>query len=63
MDFTLAQLLCPLHDFPVEDPWSAGNAMHYYYLGSYLYAAILKLTGIPASIGYNFAIGTTSRRF
>lgn len=42
-------------NFPPIDPWYAGGYLNYYYYGLYLIALLLKLTGIPAEIGFNLA--------
>lgn len=41
--------------FPFDDPWLAGEPLHWYYFGHINVAALTKLTGIPASITFNLA--------
>ncbi len=58
MDSTFLNYFVRNATLPPQDPWAAGSAMTYYYVGIYFIAAVLKLTGIPVSIGYNLAIAT-----
>ncbi len=58
MDLTFLGFFVRNQVLPPQDPWAAGSPMSYYYVGIYYVAALLKLTGIPVSIGYNLAIGT-----
>lgn len=58
MDSTFLNFFVRNTTLPPQDPWAAGSTMTYYYLGIYFIAAVLKLTGIPVSIGYNLAIST-----
>lgn len=58
MDSTFLHFFTRNESVPPQDPWAAGNQMRYYYLGVYILATLLKLTGIPVSLGYNFAIAT-----
>jgi len=41
--------------FPFDDPWLAGEPVHWYYFGHISVAALTKLTGIPSSIAFNLA--------
>ena len=58
MDLTFLGFFVRNHELPPQDPWAAGNSMSYYYVGIYFVAALLKLTGISVSVGYNLAIAT-----
>ncbi len=58
MDSTFLHFFTRNEVLPPQDPWASGSPMRYYYLGVYFISVILKLTGIPASIGYNLAIAT-----
>jgi YYY domain-containing protein len=42
--------------FPPEDPWLAGHAISYYYMGHMMMAMLTKLTGIASSVSYNLSI-------
>lgn len=58
MDSTFLNFFVRNNTLPPQDPWAAGSSMSYYYLGIYFIAALLKLTSIPAAIGYNLAMAT-----
>lgn len=58
MDSTFLHFFVRNQTLPPQDPWAAGSVMSYYYLGVYVVAALLKLTGIAPSIGYNLAMAT-----
>ena len=58
MDFAFLNYFVRLERFPVEDPWAAGHAMNYYYLGTYILAALHKTASINPAVGYNLAIAT-----
>lgn len=58
MDSTFLHFFTRNESLPPQDPWASGNPMRYYYLGVYIVATTLKLTGIPVSLGYNFIIAT-----
>jgi YYY domain-containing protein len=58
MDSTFLNFFVRNQTLPPQDPWAAGSSMSYYYLGIYLIAALLKVSGIPAAFGYNFAMAT-----
>jgi YYY domain-containing protein len=58
MDSTFLNFFVRNQTLPPQDPWAAGSSMSYYYLGIYMVAAVLKLTGIAPAIGYNAAMAT-----
>lgn len=58
MDSTFLRFLVRLETLPPEDPWAAGQRMHYYYLGIAFISGLLKLTGIDPAVGFNLAIAT-----
>ncbi len=58
MDSTFLNFFTRNQTLPPQDPWAAGSPMSYYYLGVYVVAALLKLTGISPAIGYNLAMAT-----
>ncbi|MDC0358407.1 DUF2298 domain-containing protein [Oligoflexia bacterium] len=58
MDFTFLNYFVRLETLPPHDPWAAGNLMHYYYFGTFLFALLHKITGVVTGVGYNLAIAT-----
>lgn len=58
MDSTFLNFFVRNQTLPPQDPWAAGSPMSYYYLGMYVVAALIKLTGIAPAIGYNLAMAT-----
>lgn len=43
---------------PPPDPWLAGFPLNYYYFGHFMVATLTKLTGLPASVTFNLAMGS-----
>lgn len=43
---------------PPPDPWFAGASINYYYLGQYLAAFQVRLSGLSAGVGYNVALAS-----
>jgi YYY domain-containing protein len=58
MDFTFLNYFIRTDTLPPQDPWAAGQRMHYYYVGIAHIAALLKAVPIDAAVGYNLAIAT-----
>lgn len=58
MDLTLLTGILTSPQFPPHDPWLAGYAINYYYLGYLLIAVLTRLTGLPASVGYTLGLAT-----
>ena len=57
MDFLYLNAALTSPEYPPHDPWLAGEQASYYY-GGYVQAAVLtSAAGIPASVGYNLALG------
>lgn len=60
MDFSFLNYFIRETLLPPTDPWAAGNQMKYYYLGSYIFAQLIKMAGVSPSVGYNLAIATVA---
>lgn len=58
MDSSFLHYFRRLETLPPEDPWAPGNPLNYYYLGTYIFSILLKLTNVPAQYGFNLAIAT-----
>lgn len=58
MEFTFLNYFIRLESLPPQDPWSAGQAMRYYYFGAFLVSVLHKLGGIDPAVGFNLAIAT-----
>jgi len=43
-------------DFPPNDPWLSGYAISYYYFGYVMVSALIRLSGVSASVGFNLGI-------
>ena len=56
MDFGFMNAVLQSRYFPPEDPWLAGHSISYYYFGHFIMAFLVKLTAVPAGVGYNLAI-------
>jgi YYY domain-containing protein len=56
MDMMLVNAQLASEDFPPHDPWMSGMDLNYYYLGQYLIAWVIRLTGVEPTVGYNLAI-------
>ena len=56
MDMALITATLASEEMPPHDPWMAGEAMNYYYLGHLAMGVLIRLTGIEPSVGYNLAL-------
>ncbi|MBN9393457.1 MAG: hypothetical protein J0I20_35830 [Chloroflexi bacterium] len=56
-DLAFIQAIATSPTLPAPDPWYSGQPMNYYYGGQYLMAFLVKLSGVPAPIAYNIAMG------
>ena len=59
MDMALINALALGEGFPPRNPWLAGSDLDgYYYLGHWLAALMLVITGIEPTVGYNLALAS-----
>ncbi|MBX7245589.1 MAG: DUF2298 domain-containing protein, partial [Candidatus Sumerlaeaceae bacterium] len=57
-DFGVLNGLLQSTTFPPSDPWVSGFTMNYYYFGHFMWACIIKLSGIVPEVGFNAALAT-----
>jgi YYY domain-containing protein len=57
-DFTFLNAVLRSESLPPSDPWFSGESLNYYYFGYFVWAHMLRLTGIPSAIGFNLAVST-----
>ena len=59
MDMAFLHSILRAPSFPPYDPWMAGPELYisYYYFGYLLMSILTKLSGVPAAIGFNLALG------
>jgi len=55
MEITFINGVLTSHLFPPHDPWLAGYAISYYYFGYVMIGGLIRLSRVPASIGFNLA--------
>lgn len=58
MEIALLSSVSRSTEVPAPDPWFAGSAINYYYLGYQSMATIIKLSGVPAAIAFNLGLAT-----
>ncbi|MCP4898214.1 MAG: hypothetical protein GY906_14670, partial [bacterium] len=56
MDLGILATLIRAESFPPPDMWLAHYPLHYYYFGSLLWAAPLRLSGLTLDVGYNIVV-------
>src|SRR3954453_2421817 len=58
MDMAFINASGDARHFPPEDPWMAGGALNYYYLGHLMASGLVRLTAVAPDVGYNLAVAT-----
>ncbi len=56
MEYAFINSILRADTFPPPDPWLSGFAISYYYLGYVILATVIKLSGVPAAIGFNLSL-------
>lgn len=56
MDYGFIMSMLRSSSLPANDMWMSGYSINYYYFGQYLYAMIIKFSGIDSGYGYNIAM-------
>lgn len=60
MDYGYLTSLLRSEWMPAADPWHAGSSLNYYYGGQYMTAFLVRITGVPAGVGYNLMRATVT---
>ena len=55
-EFAYLNSILRSEQLPPNDPWLSGFYLSYYYFGFVMIAAVIKLTAVPASIGFNLGL-------
>jgi uncharacterized membrane protein len=63
MDFSFLNYFLRETNLPPTDPWASGNPMRYYYLGTYLFGQMAKMSAVGPGVAYNLAIATVAACF
>ena len=56
MDYGFVRSMLRNSELPAKDMWLSGYNINYYYFGQFVYALIIKMSGIYPGIGYNLAM-------
>jgi uncharacterized membrane protein len=60
MDYGLLTSLLRSDWMPAPDMWHSGSTINYYYGGQYITAFLVRLSGVPAGVGYNLMRATVA---
>jgi YYY domain-containing protein len=58
MDFAFFNACLRAEHLPPEDPWFAGEPIHYYHFGYFLFANLARATGTPPEVAYHLSLAT-----
>ena len=56
MDYGFIMSMIRNDTLPANDMWLSGQSINYYYFGQYLWAVIIKASGVNTGAGYNIAM-------
>ena len=56
MDYGFIMSMLRNDKLPANDMWLSGKSINYYYFGQYIWAVVIKATGVKTGIGYNLAM-------
>ncbi|MBV9357212.1 MAG: DUF2298 domain-containing protein, partial [Chloroflexi bacterium] len=58
MDMAFLNGFVAAQRLPTQDTWLSGYGVPYYYFGYFVFACLIKLSGVSAAVGYNLAAAT-----
>ena len=56
MDYGFIMSMLRDDTLPAHDMWLSGYSINYYYFGQFIWAVVIKLTGVAPAAGYNLAM-------
>ena len=56
MDYGFIMSMLRNPNLPANDMWLAGKPINYYYFGQFMWALVIKVTGVPPQVGYSIAM-------